>query len=76
VVARALGELGSPTAAPTLIALLDHDRPPVATNAATALVQLGRAGADALAAAVQGEEPNLYAAAALSRQAIVDGGAP
>jgi hypothetical protein len=76
VVARALGELGSPSAAPILIELLGHERPPVATNAATALVQLGRAGADALAAAVEGDEPNPYAAAALSRQAILDGGAP
>jgi HEAT repeat protein len=53
--ARALGELGAPSAVPILADLLGDDEFQVAHEAAHALRRLGRAGAEALAAAIEAE---------------------
>ena len=60
---RALGELGAPAAVPTLAALLDDDEFQVAHEAAHALRRLGRAGTEALVAAVEAEQSRVPAGA-------------
>jgi HEAT repeat protein len=59
--ARALGELGAPDAVPTLAALLDDPEFQVAHESAHALRRLGRAGTEALVAAVEAERAGAHA---------------